>query len=378
MDIAKLLENNLQCLKEARDEGSFTANLFDYLNYLVKTPEIKPTLNVLEKEKKEDYKKYFETKDKTYNELETSRKKLLKIIDANKIEIDALKNEISEQTMYKDGVRKLKIRELYERLYNIAIILGKNDKTYLIKNFINNSRKIEDLISNNLVFSKTYLLFIEEEKRIEELKKTRVWHCWYKLKFIPELLTLPFEEAFNNVKLSEEDGKYFIDAMVFKSRLENITGRSAGEKINEYKNYCQRLHNWVLQNLEAMPVEEKINLDDNKSNPFCEVDGKYGYLRFNKKGEKIKIGGKNTRPFKLLDCLLTNFGVARTIDSVFDFIKIDKDKNNQKLTDEYLKGGEQKNIITNAIKELQKDNKLRGKIKIEFLKNSTQIRAKYY
>lgn len=378
MDIAKLLENNLQCLKEARDEGSFTANLFDYLNYLVKTPEIKPTLNVLEKEKKEDYKKYFETKDKTYNELETSRKKLLKIIDANKIEIDALKNEISEQTMYKDGVRKLKIRELYERLYNIAIILGKNDKTYLIKNFINNSRKIEDLISNNLVFSKTYLLFIEEEKRIEELKKTRVWHCWYKLKFIPELLTLPFEEAFNNVKLSEEDGKYFIDAMVFKSRLENITGRSAGEKINEYKNYCQRLHNWVLQNLEAMPVEEKINLDDNKSNPFCEVDGKYGYLRFNKKGEKIKIGGKNTRPFKLLDCLLTNFGVARTIDSVFDFIKIDKDKNNQKLTDEYLKGCEQKNIITNAIKELQKDNKLRGKIKIEFLKNSTQIRAKYY
>ncbi len=56
MDIAKLLENNLQSLKEARDGGRFIASLSDYLNYLVKAPGVKATLDTLEREKKEDYK----------------------------------------------------------------------------------------------------------------------------------------------------------------------------------------------------------------------------------------------------------------------------------------------------------------------------------
>lgn len=113
--------------------------------------------------------------------------------------------------------------------------------------------------------------------------------------------------------------------------------------------------------------------------PYCVVEGKWGYIKFGKYGEKIKIGAPESRHFRLLQCLFEPFiGASKTIEAVFDAIRLPKDKNDSELVgwDVIRRKNRQVTIIQNTIKELQKDNKLRGKILFEFddVKNKIQIK----
>ena len=90
-----------------------------------------------------------------------------------------------------------------------------------------------------------------------------------------------------------------------------------------------------------------------------------GYFRLNKQSDLISIGGVDTRQFKLLQLLCApEFGNHRSIEMVFDSIKMSNDLKNQRLTDSSLRRAEVLNIIENTIKELQK--KLGGKVSFHF------------
>ena len=96
-------------------------------------------------------------------------------------------------------------------------------------------------------------------------------------------------------------------------------------------------------------------------------------------GEKIKIGTPKSRHFRLLECLLEPFGKAKTIETVYEWIKLPKDKKDSDLSgwDNYKKKSRQIIIIQNAIKELQKGNKLRGKLAFEFDDTKSKIWIEY-
>jgi hypothetical protein len=117
-----------------------------------------------------------------------------------------------------------------------------------------------------------------------------------------------------------------------------------------------------------------LEVSDKDAKPYTKViDGK-GYLKFYKEGEKILIGGKNTRPFRLLQCLCEPyFGVQKTIDAVFEAIRLPKDNNDSSLT-EYSpqRKTRMSTLIEYAKKELQKNKKLQKKIKFKY--NSTKTR----
>jgi hypothetical protein len=114
-----------------------------------------------------------------------------------------------------------------------------------------------------------------------------------------------------------------------------------------------------------------LEVSDKDAKPYTKViDGK-GYLKFYKEGEKILIGGKNTRPFRLLQCLCEPyFGVQKTIDAVFEAIRLPKDKNDSSLT-EYSPQRKTRmlTLIEDAKKELQKGGKMK---KIKFKYNPTK------
>lgn len=121
------------------------------------------------------------------------------------------------------------------------------------------------------------------------------------------------------------------------------------------------------------------NSESKNNRPHCITEGRWGYLKFGKYGEKIKIGGSESRHFRLLQCLLEPFiGASKTVEAVFDAIRLPKDKNDSDLSgwDSIRRKNRQITIIQNTIKELQKDNKLRGKILFEFddVKNKIQIK----
>ncbi len=128
----------------------------------------------------------------------------------------------------------------------------------------------------------------------------------------------------------------------------------------------------------AAPKPED-NSESKNNRPHCITEGKWGYLKFGKYGEKIKIGGSESRHFRLLQCLLEPLGSAKSIEAVFDSIRLPKDKNDSDLSgyDAYRRKGRQITLIENTIKELQKENKMRGKLKFEFDDPKNKLWIKY-
>ena len=58
---------------------------------------------------------------------------------------------------------------------------------------------------------------------------------------------------------------------------------------------------------------------------------------------------------------------------MFEAIRLSKDKDDSRVTGWNTLQTRKAEIITNTIKELQKENKLEGKIKLEFNEEKTQI-----
>jgi hypothetical protein len=107
----------------------------------------------------------------------------------------------------------------------------------------------------------------------------------------------------------------------------------------------------VLDKVEE-PTSETI---ETKGNPKTE-DGKdgVGYLLFH--GQKILIGESTSGKFRLLETLGANFGVARTIDSVFSAAESKKDKNktDANLHDLYMEGGRKFSLLENQMREINR------------------------
>ncbi len=163
---------------------------------------------------------------------------------------------------------------------------------------------------------------------------------------------------------SEDFNRYYIEHS-FNDIAYYIFSTSTLEKIDEFLKQITRSE----KEINGCIVEE-ISRDTNerknkaKQKPFVITSSKRGYLKFYKEGRKIFIGGIETRHFRLLQCLLEPFGVAKTINAVFDSIKLLRDEKDSILSgyDEQMIKSRKVTLISNSIKELQKRNKLEGKL----------------
>ncbi len=94
-----------------------------------------------------------------------------------------------------------------------------------------------------------------------------------------------------------------------------------------------------------------------------------GYIKLYKQGSKIKIGKTGTRKYRLLEVLLEPLGAAKTIEAIFDAIRVSRDESDSRLMDGYLAQPRKMELIEYAMKELQKTDGLRGKIKLNLSAN---------
>ena len=108
----------------------------------------------------------------------------------------------------------------------------------------------------------------------------------------------------------------------------------------------------------------KFNNADTKKEtiePSSQVINSIGYLKFGKNKKKTQIARENTQQFKLLSFLMDpEFGVAKTIEVVFQHITKKKQKMNTDLNDIHMRKGAMLDTIKNTIKELQKNGKLKS------------------
>ncbi len=120
---------------------------------------------------------------------------------------------------------------------------------------------------------------------------------------------------------------------------------------------------------------ERVGTQLPDERPFCLVDGKLGYLKFNKNGKKITIGGSKTQPFRLLQCLTEPFSTAKSVDTVFEAIRENmKRKSKSGVYAESIDKAQKIKTIGNAIKDLQKGNKLQGKLEFKW----DNLKTKYW
>ena len=147
---------------------------------------------------------------------------------------------------------------------------------------------------------------------------------------------------------------------------------------DDFENNCAEYRAMLLEVLKEKESENNVASEQKsnilKENPYTEVRGGIGYFKFYKEGENIEIGGKDTRYFRLLECLCNPFGIEKTIESIFDSIKKDKDLNDTDLSSFQAPQRKTKmlNIIkVSCIKELQKIKQLQGKVKYKFNNKKT-------
>lgn len=109
-------------------------------------------------------------------------------------------------------------------------------------------------------------------------------------------------------------------------------------------------------------------VESKNERPYCEIKNGFGYLRFNKFGEKIKISRSDSIPFRLLQSLIEPLATAKSIPTVFEAVreKVQAKSKVGAYTPTPDKRSMLKVIEISGIKELQKKNKLRGKLHFKF------------
>lgn len=130
----------------------------------------------------------------------------------------------------------------------------------------------------------------------------------------------------------------------------------------------------------STPSVTNLLQDSNKNigKPHCVEKYGIGYLKFNKDGEEIKIGGTNSQPYKLLRCLTEPFGNPKSINTVYEAIREGRRIKPTGIYRGEIDRAKKIQLIENsAIKEAQKGGKLRGKIKFEFDETKSKMWLEY-
>ncbi|OGZ30762.1 MAG: hypothetical protein A2931_02220 [Candidatus Niyogibacteria bacterium RIFCSPLOWO2_01_FULL_45_48] len=187
------------------------------------------------------------------------------------------------------------------------------------------------------------------EKRAEERKKKETLRKW--LSGEGRLIDVSEYDLENKLVLRLSIGAKQDPFVLLNKWREDIE-----KKLNQTKK-SERETATPTKSAEEVETGRKIK-------PYTEARGSKGYFKFYKQGELIDIGSVSSRHFRLLEALCSpHFGVHKTIDAVFEAIRLLKDKNDTNLINYGTQKQRKLDIVGYTKKELQKNKKLKGEIK---------------
>jgi hypothetical protein len=135
------------------------------------------------------------------------------------------------------------------------------------------------------------------------------------------------------------------------------------KEIRALRNEVERLTDIKAPTAPQESAKDDSEIQEQNKRPFCIIEGKWGFLKFSKQGQKIKIGGANSQSFKLLKSLTEPFGTAKSVDVIFEAIREGiKYKSKSGVYTSGIDRPQKITLIEYAIKELQKGDKLQGKL----------------
>ncbi len=179
------------------------------------------------------------------------------------------------------------------------------------------------------------------------------------------------EKGFNfSVTFKDKNGAYAEYTRKYSSDIERIElGVIKGENITtKIKELIREINSEKLSSKGKNALKEEVNHPDEV---FTRVESGIGYLILY--SEKIPIGEAWTGKFRLVETMCDRgLGKSKTIDVVFDYIKVKKDKNKTdvRLEDSYLASNRKLELIDNQMREVNRAIS-------EYVKNNGLKRFKY-
>lgn len=168
--------------------------------------------------------------------------------------------------------------------------------------------------------------------------------------------------------------EFQIQPSVAGSEIERNTKIS--NEIEDIKSIIKQKYD-ILDGMLSKVKAQKSRLADEGSaslqRPRVFPDEGFGYLKYGMEGAGILIGKVNSQPYRLLQTLIEpEVGVYKTVESAFEAIREGLYKK-ATITNQAQKVQKIKYVI----KELQKRNKLRGKLRFEFDEFERRIKTVY-
>lgn len=204
--------------------------------------------------------------------------------------------------------------------------------------------KIIDLLVNNKVIERKDPEGGIEEAEVSLSNGLRVITAIIYLEFLPE-----FEKTYQTYQDKSKEIMAKISGLEEERKGRELEAKTEGSR-------------------EAPEAIDMAQEGKNNLRLYCDIKRGVGYLRIGKSGKPIWSGGEETRTFRFIRFITENLGMEKSIDSIFDVIKLPKDENNPQISS-YDIGENTKakaKIISWQIKEIQQIDSLRGLIKFSF------------
>ncbi len=192
---------------------------------------------------------------------------------------------------------------------------------------------------------------------------------------IDALHFLKDQEAISGYKDKTVLGNTVLTLSIHKPKFDEIE-----EKYKYHPPTIQDHIKEVQKEFNVVPHKDEPQEDPEQptnTRPYCIVENGFGYLKFGKFGAKIKIGKADGQPFRLMQCLTEPFGIAKVIDTVYEAIRESKDKRRSDPYTGRFDKLQKLRVIQNTIKEVQKGQKLKGKLKFRFDDVKSKIWLEY-
>jgi hypothetical protein len=249
----KTLEQRFNTSQNIKNNWSFFVNLSDYVEFVNNNPLLRRVVSEIEDKRTRDYSVIYEMQEKAEKEVMEAKEKIEKVISANKIQIDAVAEEMKRANELISGVINSSaplILNIESCLFEVSRALKQSGYERFIQDFIDTTNKMGN-IYGSFNFSKHLEPYKEALEKINQLKKVEMWDCWYTLKYVPQVKGLTFAEAIRDESIKEDEASYYVNSLHLKEELSgNTVGLPLADRdLAKTKDSQTRLHLFLIEKL---------------------------------------------------------------------------------------------------------------------------------
>jgi hypothetical protein len=288
----KILEQQYKTFINQQDTWDFFRGLAEYTKTIQEMTQTKPFIDAMEAQRQMARKAYEMMNSQAMKELTKSAQIMTSIAQdmLKKYEplIKLAQEEAQKYSQIAKAVQEVKARmagrilsssPLYSfntDLFNVARFIRESGHKEAIKEFEDNNKETQN-IYGNYTFSPTYEKIDAEEQKLKRKEQIEVWGAWEKLPIVKRLVYEPDELEAELKAEADKNPSFqwaFLNFIGVAGELEKIRqGKESANdiiifRIKDYRNYAQRVHNFITSELIKSDTEnnqEKLDFDEDES-----------------------------------------------------------------------------------------------------------------